>query len=306
MIWRFLLNRVLHRAAEEAVSAAAAKAASAAGEPSASSAGATESRDADSAGPRTAHCDVGFVFATNIEQGGLEDLLHGVTVTRGAGFVARVGELQGRRLALVTCGVGRERAANGCQALIEGHRPSWIISAGFAGGLRPELRRGDFLMANHLVEPGGESMSIDVRLHAAPENRSTRVHIGRLLTVDRVARLPSEKTKLGQDYDATAVDMETWEVAAVCRQRKVRFLSVRIISDALNDVLPEEIDRLARADHAARRLGTAVGAIWRRPGAVKDMLKLREDALVASDRLAEFLKGIVAQLATEPNPQEPS
>ena len=99
--------------------------------------------------------------------------------------------------------------------------------------------------------------------------------------------------------------MESWEVAAVCRERKVRFLAVRIISDALEDELPPEIERLARPSHAARRVGAAVGAIWRRPGSFKDMLRLREEALVASDRLASFLQGVVAQLTAETEAKEP-
>ncbi|NQT40578.1 MAG: hypothetical protein HQ581_24005, partial [Planctomycetes bacterium] len=40
----------------------------------------------------------------------------------------------------------------------------------------------------------------------------------------------------------------------------------------------------------------AAAAIWRRPGSVKDMWRLRENAMVASDRLAEFLAGMIGQL----------
>ncbi len=38
-------------------------------------------------------CDVGLVFALRMEQGGLEDLLQDVVMTRGAGFVVRQGLL---------------------------------------------------------------------------------------------------------------------------------------------------------------------------------------------------------------------
>ena len=50
--------------------------------------------------------------------------------------------LAGRRVTIVQAGAGRLAAARGTQALIRGHRPAWVISAGFAGALQPELRRG--------------------------------------------------------------------------------------------------------------------------------------------------------------------
>ena len=36
----------------------------------------------------------------------------------------------------------------------------------------------------------------------------------------------SEKQRLGQTYDALAVDMESWAVADVCSQERVCFLAV--------------------------------------------------------------------------------
>ena len=46
----------------------------------------------------------------------------------------------------------------------------------------------------------------------------------------------------------------------------------------------------------ASKLGAAAGAIMKRFSAAKDLWKLREDALKASDRLAKFLASIVEQL----------
>ncbi len=116
------------------------------------------------------------------------------------------------------------------------------------------------------------------------------------MTADRVIRLPDEKQALGQQHDAMAVDMETFAVAEVCQRREVRFLAVRVINDTVDEELPVDVEHLLEQKTMPGKLGAATGAIWRRPSSLKDMYQLRENALVASERLAKFLDGMVKQL----------
>ncbi|MEX0676714.1 MAG: hypothetical protein WD063_06535 [Pirellulales bacterium] len=240
-------------------------------------------------------CQVGLVFALPIEAGGLVDRLAGVVRIEGAGFVAREGGLDGRRIVIVESGVGRPRAARATEALILGHRPRWIVSAGFAGALDGRLARGDILMADAIVDPDDRQLVIDFKLQSESAT-SPHLHVGRLLTVDRVIREPGEKRDLGKRHGALAVDMESMGVAEVCRSEKVRFLSVRVIVDAVDQTLPRDIDLVVKKKSTAGRLGAAAGAILRRPSSIKDMWQLKEDALVASERLAKFLVGVIGQL----------
>ena len=116
--------------------------------------------------------------------------------------------------------------------------------------------------------------------------------------VDRrqLVRQRDEKEQLAAEFGAVACDMETMAVAQVCRRRQVRFLSVRIISDGLDDRLPPEVEHMLDQQSLAGKLGAATRAVFQRPGSVKDMWKLREIAHRASDRLAKFLVGVVPQL----------
>jgi adenosylhomocysteine nucleosidase len=241
----------------------------------------------------SARCDVGIVFALSAESGGTEDLLIGTLTTKGQGFIAKAGVLANRHVVVLQAGAGRLSAARGTQALIAGHRPAWIISAGFAGGLQPDLRRGDIVMADEILDISGRRLTIDLKANSDPRGG---IHVGRLLTVDKIVREPTEKAALGRQHQALAVDMESWAVGEVCRQDKVRFLAVRVISDAANDLLPEDLDRLVMQQTTAGRLGAAAGTLLRRPGSIKDMLRLKEEALVASDRLAKILVGVVERL----------
>jgi adenosylhomocysteine nucleosidase len=193
-------------------------------------------------------------------------------------------------------GPGRENAARATECLIDGHEPKWVLSCGFAGGLSPKLARHDLVMVDRLADVEGNRLDLELQVDREWLARTPGVHVGRLLTADRVVRLPDEKRSLGQKYEAVAVDMETFAAAEACRRRKTRFMAIRIISDAVDDELPEDIEKLLRQKTTAGRLGAAVGSIWRRPSSVKDMYRLKENALVASDKLAKFLAGVIGGL----------
>ena len=242
-------------------------------------------------------CDVGIVYALNIPLGGLEDRLQGKRKFKGSGFLVRYGTIDGRRVALLESGPGREAAAHGTAALIAGHQPKWIVSAGFGGGLVEPLKKRHFLLAQEIMDLQGGRISVDFKISPSALQATPYVHLGRLLTVDSIVRTSADKRRLAEAHEAQAVDMETYAVADVCRQAGVKFMSVRIISDAVTEELPPEVENLFQQKTMAGKVGAAVGAIFHRPSSLKDLWQLKEDAIVASEKLATFLQGVIGQLA---------
>ena len=179
----------------------------------------------------------------------------------GGSFTFRGGFYDKIRVALVESGLGGSRARRATAALLDAHSPRWVLS----------------------IDVGMES----------DESRGLRV--GRTLTVDRMIRTVAEKKKLSETSGAIAVDMETYEIARLCRERKTRFLAVRAVSDDLSADLPPEVLSLV-GETGSVRVGAVIGALWKRPGSYKDMWRLRENAILASERLAKFLSGVVRQL----------
>jgi adenosylhomocysteine nucleosidase len=234
-------------------------------------------------------CHFGFVFAIGIESGCLEDLLDGMITIRGGGFAIREGGLRGRRVALILAGAGCENARRATEILIDGHRPRRVVSAGFAGGLCGRLNRNDILIADRLLMSSGGDLPVELAPGLATALSQSGVHRGTLLTSDRVIRVPSERSALFDRTGAMAVDMETFAVAEVCAARQVPFSSVRVINDTAAETLPRDVEHLLVQKSNAARLGAALGAVCRRPASAKDMYQLRENALVASGRLAKFL-----------------
>lgn len=239
-------------------------------------------------------CDVGLVFALEIEAGGFIDLLDRAVIVRGNALTVRRGTLHGRRVVVVTSGAGLARARRATEALIDAHHPRWIISAGFAGGLAPELRRHDLVLVDALVSGDGRRAAVDMRVD--PATLAQGVHVGPLLTVEQIVRRPEEKRSLGERFGAVAVDTETAAVADACRERRVPMLAVRILTDAVDETLPADVQHLTDQTSLAGQLGAALGTVWRRPKSVKDLWALKETALVGSDRLAKFLAGVIERL----------
>jgi adenosylhomocysteine nucleosidase len=188
--------------------------------------------------------------------------------------------------------MGPARARRATQALLDAHRPAWIISTGFAGALVPELKLGHIVVASEIVGLHGESLKIDMGMTSNP---ARGLHVGRTLTVDKMVRTVAEKKALADQTGAIAVDMESLAVATVCRETRSRFMEVRVVSDDLSIDLPPEVLSLV-GETGAVRLGAVLGSLWKRPSSIKDMWKMRERALDASEKLANFLDGIVRQL----------
>lgn len=251
---------------------------------------------ADAPGP----CHLGVVFALTIESGCFEDILEGLVTIRGKGFVIREGGLRGRRIAMILSGPGRENAARAAEILIDGHRPQLILSAGFAGGLSLQLKRNDILLVDRLLAGDGREIVAEPPVELLKTLERPGVHRGPLLTLDRVVRLPTEKQSLHCQSGAMAIDMETFAVAEVCRQRALPFSAVRVINDTADETLPTDVEYLLNQKTKAAQFGAAVGAVLQRPSSAKDMYQLRENALVASGCLAQFLAAV--QFASSDSP----
>ena len=114
-----------------------------------------------------------------------------------------------------------------------------------------------------------------------------------------MVRNVAEKKELAEQTQSIAVDMETHAVAAVCQQKKTRFMAVRAVSDDMSADLPPEVLSLV-GETGAVRFGAVVGALWKRPGSYKDMWRIREQAMLAGEHLAKFLDGVVRQLHSTP------
>ncbi|QDV34283.1 phosphorylase family protein [Tautonia plasticadhaerens] len=251
--------------------------------------------------PPPVPADVGIVAALPIEIGPTIDLLRDVRTysdPEGSQRAVVEGMLGEKVVVIVSAGVGRKAAAKGARRLLGGHRPRWLVSAGFGGALDPGLRRNDVVFATEIVDaasPDAPPLAIGLTPPASTPGSKIRYSSGRLVTASKIVRTAAEKAAMRGRFAAEVVDMETASVASICADRGQRFLAIRVISDEAGADLPPEV-MTVMGPTGGFRLGATIGALWKRPGSVKDLWTLREHAIEAADRLAEVLPGIIHQL----------
>lgn len=241
--------------------------------------------------PAPHRADIGIIAALPIETGDLLDSLKKVRKFKARGLTVFEGERGGRVVAIIHSGMGRQRARAAAEHLIFGHRPYWIIHPGFAGGLDPALKHADVVLPTEVVSAEGNLVPIPIRPELLPGGITT----GRLLTVDQIARKSAEKEAWREKSGAVVIDMESHSVAELCQSMNLRWVGLRVITDTATDELPPEILTIT-GPTGAFRLGATIGALWSRPAAVKDLLKLREHAQNASEKIAHYVNHLIDAL----------
>jgi adenosylhomocysteine nucleosidase len=290
MVWHWIIKSWLQQKAQEKIYEAVAEQARQR----------ARSDEANVRGGAAETTDVAILFSVTAEAGGLEDMLEEAVTTRGAGFVVHQGRLRGKSVLLVVAGAGHRAAQGVAAAVIAAHRPGWVISAGFAGALAAEVRRRELVFGDVVLDEHGNVFPTHLDQIGNGWKLPAGARVGRLLTVDRVVRDPEEKKALAQRHQAVALDMTSTGVARACGEQSTGLLAVRIVGDEVDERLPSDLEHLMRQESAAGKLGAVIGSVFRRPSSVKDMLHEKEEALLASDRLAAALADLVESIGDPP------
>jgi adenosylhomocysteine nucleosidase len=116
-----------------------------------------------------------------------------------------------------------------------------VISFGVAGGLDPQLKSGDIVVATEVV--AGDSrwlagLALNDELIANVALGRRRVVRGGLAGVEQVIAARAKKAALWLQTGAAAVDMESHIAAAYAAAAGLPFAALRVISDPANRALP--------------------------------------------------------------------
>lgn len=168
------------------------------------------------------------------------------------------GKINGKKVIVVKCGVGKVNAARTTQILIDNFKISKIINIGAAGGINPELKIQDIVIGEKIVQydfdttsagdyEKGEIQGIGKFIRSDYElinickkvlekrvDNSINVVIGTIATADIFCSDPEIAKEVREEFGAECVEMEGAAIAQVCFLDKIPFLVIRGISDTPN------------------------------------------------------------------------
>jgi len=203
------------------------------------------------------------------------------------------GQLRGRNVVLAKSGIGKVNAAMTTTLLLHRFQPTEVIFTGIAGGIHPDLRPGDLIIAEktaqhdiviysedsfdnyrirnpftgdlnptffpadkkllRVADQAGTNVKLD-KILTHQGKRDPNIHTGIIVTGDAFVASSEKKAELRKRFQADAVEMEGAAVAQICYQRKTPCLVVRSLSNtADSDVDMDSITFYRLAAHNSAR-----------------------------------------------------
>ena len=189
-------------------------------------------------------------------------------------------------------GIGSQNAGKSVRSFLAACSPELVLTCGFAGGLNPDLKLGDvvFEIGNGKLEIGNQSEPPDVGCYEKLVAAGAKPV--KFFCADRIATTVAEKKKLRDKTGADAVEMESAAIHAVCAERGIACVTIRVILDTANEDLPLDFNALAKPDKSVD-FGKLFLAIARSPGKIGALMALQKKTKFAAERLAAVLSKIL-------------
>ena len=198
-------------------------------------------------------------------------------------------------------GIGRQNAEKSVRSFLASCSPGLVLACGFAGGLNPDLELGEVVFEFPSRSSRGNEAQAEIGNQLEPPDvgcYETLMAAGakpaKFFCADRIATTVAEKKKLRDETGADAVEMESAVIHAVCAERGIPCVTVRVISDTAHEDLPLDFNELAKADKSLD-FGKLFLAIAKSPGKIGALMALQKKTRFAAEKLANVLGRVVSE-----------
>ena len=162
------------------------------------------------------------------------------------------GKIYDKEIVLVKSGIGMVNASITTTLLFKEFGVDKILFSGVAGSLNRNVNVGDVVIGDSLLEYIFDATEFGYEIGTIPRMdtsifrsdillnkiknilKNDNIYYGKILSGDKFVSNLSEKEKLGEKFNALAVDMESASVAHCAHVLGIEFAIIRSISDSLN------------------------------------------------------------------------
>ncbi|MCL2062495.1 MAG: 5'-methylthioadenosine/adenosylhomocysteine nucleosidase [Firmicutes bacterium] len=209
-----------------------------------------------------------IIGAMEIEVAALRTQLQNAKNLTCGNLTVTQGTLHDKLVAVCRCGIGKAASAAAAAFIISRFKNvRLLISLGVAGGVCPELRQGDFVLASASVQhdydqtPDGLAIGqmADYPSREFPScpqavskmsrvlfDMGARYKTGVIASGDQFIQSKQKAAWLHTEFSALACDMETAAIAQVCAMFGKKFVGLRAISDNADGSAVEDFYAFAK------------------------------------------------------------
>lgn len=138
--------------------------------------------------------------------------------------------LNGHDVRLCLSGMIPSIAKERVMRFLDTHAPDLMISCGLAGALHSKVLVGDLIVQTL-------DSTLSTQAEQALKKQGISFHVGPLVTVAKPVLTPKARNDVSATSQAIGVDMESQTIAALCRERGIRCMAIKGVSDGIQDDL---------------------------------------------------------------------
>ena len=190
-------------------------------------------------------------------------------------------KVEGRpNLRIMVTGMGQRNAERSIREALGSAKPGLVLTCGFAGGLKPELKHAQIVF---WAAPGSplearliSAHGVAALFHCAPS----------------VATTVKAKRLLRETTGADAVEMESAVIRNVCDEQQVPCAIVRVILDTAEQDLPIDFNQVMTGEQNMDYFKLAF-ALAKAPQKIPALMRFQKETQAAAEALADFLVKVV-------------
>lgn len=199
---------------------------------------------------------------------------------------------------LVYSGAGAQNARKAAELAIS-KGATQLISWGCAGALHHELKMGDLVLADSLLDSDGTQTPVNAAWHEHAKTilgADVTVYKGALFNSHDVVSTAQEKQAIYEKTGALALDMESYAIAQAAQHYALPFLAIRAIADPASMDLPIALSN-ALNEEGEVDISKIIFSLARNPKEIPHLIQIGQYFQIAKRKLslvAEQLPQVIA------------
>ncbi|MBO4816204.1 MAG: 5'-methylthioadenosine/adenosylhomocysteine nucleosidase [Clostridia bacterium] len=196
---------------------------------------------------------IGIIAAEDKELEAIKEIMSNVEEIKVYNLIIYKGKINNKNCLLVKCGIGKVNSARTTQILTDKFNLEYIINTGSAGSLNDNLKIGDIVIGEELIQhdfdvtafgrekgyiPGvGKEFKSDENLIKKCSNiklNDLNITKGTVVSGDIFCTDIKMKEKIRNKFNSDCTEMEGAAIAQVCFLNQIPFVIIRSISDIPN------------------------------------------------------------------------